>query len=205
MRRLSPFAAAIVILCGAACATSSAARAPDGPSLAETVDAQIAKDEAISWAARRPLTWTDFKGRAPTAASQVVAETAYTLIQGAVCTGSKFDFRVVAAFRPKDSWVRPAMLRTAADSAHALKHEQTHFDITEIHARRLRRYFSELMAPCRMSTSDLEASAARIGRDEKAAQAQYDAETDHGRATTQQTRWEKDVAGQLVALARFAK
>ena len=205
MRRLLPLAAAIVIACSAACATTSASRAPDGPSLAETVDQQIAKDEAIPWATRRPLTWADFKGRPPVAAGQVAAETAYTLIQGAVCTGSKFDFRVVAAFRPKDSWVRPTMLRTAADSAHALKHEQTHFDITEVHARRLRRYFTELMAPCRLSTSDLEAAAARIGRDEKAAQAQYDAETDHGRAANQQTRWEKDVATQLTTLAKFAR
>ncbi len=205
MRRLSTVAVAITILCAAACATSSASRAPAGPTLAETVDGQIAKDEAIPWATRRPLTWADFRGRPPSAASQVVAETAYTLIQGAVCTGSKFDFRVVAAFRPKDSWVKPAMLRTAADSAHALKHEQTHFDITEVHARRLRRYFTELMAPCRMSTGDLEAAAARIGRDEKAAQAQYDAETDHGRAANQQTRWEKDVASQLTALVKFAK
>jgi predicted secreted Zn-dependent protease len=97
------------------------------------------------------------------------------------------------------------MLRTAADSARALRHEQTHFDLTEVHARRLRRYFVELMAPCRMSTKDLEAEAAQIGKDEKAAQAQYDAETDNGRALAQQARWEKDVAGQLVALAKYAK
>lgn len=197
--------AAVAIACAAACVTSSASRAPAGPSLAETVDGQIARDDAIPWATRRPLTWADFKGRPPVVASQVVAETAYTLIQGAVCTGSKFDFRVVAAFRPKDSWVRPTMLRTAADSAHALRHEQTHFDITEVHARRLRRYFSELMAPCRISTGDLEAAAARIGRDEKAAQAQYDAETDHGRAANQQARWEKDIAAQLLALAKYVK
>jgi len=112
---------------------------------------------------------------------------------------------VVAAFRPKDSWVRPTVLRTPADSARALKHEQTHFDLTEVHARRLRRYYSELMAPCRISTSDLAGAAERIGGDEKAAQAQYDAETANGRTVAQQTRWDKDVASQLVTLAKYVK
>ena len=97
------------------------------------------------------------------------------------------------------------MLRTAADSVRALRHEQTHFDLAEVHARRIRRYFAELMAPCRLSTNDLAASATRIGRDEKAAQAQYDSETDHGRNLTQQARWNKDVASELVALAKFAR
>jgi len=205
MPRFAPLVVAIAVTITVACAATRSGREPAGPTLTETIEAQIAKDDAMPWVQRRPLTWADFQGRPPAAAGSVAAETAYTLIQGARCTGSTFEFRVVAAFRPKDSWVRPTMLRTSADSAHALRHEQTHFDLTEVHARRLRRYFSELMAPCRIATGDLEGSAARIGRDEKAAQAQYDAETDHGRAVTQQTRWERDVAAQLQTLAKFAR
>jgi hypothetical protein len=196
---------AIAVLVAAGCAATRSGREPVGPTLTETIEAQIAKDDAIPWGQRRPLTWADFQGRPPATTGSVAAETAYTLIQGARCTGSTFESRVVAAFRPKDSWVRQAMLRTPADSARALRHEQTHFDLTEVHARRLRRYFAELMAPCRLATGDLENSAARIGRDEKAAQAQYDAETDHGRAATQQTRWERDVAAQLQTLTKFAR
>ena len=48
-------------------------------------------------------------------------------------------------------------------------------------------------------------AASRIGRDEKAAQAQYDAETDNGRTAAQQARWDRDIAAQLVALAKFAR
>jgi hypothetical protein len=47
--------------------------------------------------------------------------------------------------------------------------------------------------------------AERIGRDEKAAQAQYDSETDHGRNANQQARWDKDVDGQLVALSKYVR
>lgn len=204
MPRLASCAAAIAIALVAACRVPIR-RATGGPTITQTIEAQIARDEAVPWAQRRPLTWVDFKARPPAEASAVAAETAYTLIHGARCTGSTFEFRVVAAFRPNDSWVRPAMLRTATDSARALRHEQTHFDLTEVHARRLRRYFAELMAPCRMSSDDLSAMASRIGRDEKAAQAQYDAETENGRILAQQTRWDKDVAAQLLALAKYAR
>ena len=159
----------------------------------------------MPYAQHRVLTWADFKGTPPAAASAVAAETAYALIHGAECTGSRFEFRVVAAFRPKISWVKPAMFRTPADSARGLRHEQTHFDLAELHARRLRRYYAELIGPCQISTNDLTATANRILQNEKAAQVQYDADTDFGRAVAQQTRWEKDVADQLQALVKFAR
>jgi predicted secreted Zn-dependent protease len=126
-------------------------------------------------------------------------------MHGARCTGARFEFRVVAAFLPNQSWVRPSMLRGPAESARALRHEQTHFDLTEVHARQLRRYYTELMAPCRIPSNDLAAAASRIGRDEKAAQAQYDAETDNGRIPAQQARWDREIAAQLTTLAKYVK
>lgn len=192
---------AIAIL--AACATTARPRTVE-PTLTETINAQLTKAQAFPWTVRRPLVWADFKGRPPDG-GPAAAETAYTLFYGARCTGSKFEFRVMAAFRPEDSWVRPAVLKNPADNTRALRHEQTHFDLTEVHARRMRRYFAELMAPCRVSSGELEAMAERLVRDEKAAQDQYDAETDHGRTATQQARWNKEVADQLLTLSRFAR
>ena len=205
MPRLLSLVAAAALVLASACTTTGAGRAPVEPTLAETIDAQIAKDRAMPWTARRLLTWADFKAKPRVDTGPEAAETAYTLIHGATCRGQTFEYKVVAAFRPDESWVRPSMLRTPADSARALKHEQTHFDLTEVHARRLRRYYSELMGPCRISTGDLAGAAERIGRDEKAAQAQYDAETANGRTAAQQARWEKDVASQLVTLAKYAR
>ena len=204
MPRLAPVAAAIAIALLAGCA-GLPSRAPEGLTLTQTIDQEIAKDEAIVWAQRRPLTWPDFKAKPPAEVSAVAAQTGYTLVHGARCTGSTFEYRVVAAFRPNDSWVKPSMLRTPADSARALRHEQTHFDLTEVHARQLRRYYAELIAPCRIESRDLAAAASRIGGDEKAAQTQYDADTDNGRTPAQQARWDRDIASQLVALAKYAR
>ena len=170
-----PIAAVAAMLVVAGCAaTPLGRRMPGNPQLTQTIDAQIARDDAIVWTARRPLTWADFKGHPPEDDSVVAARTNYTIIDGVQCAGRKFEFRVVAAFRTKESWVRHAILRTPADSARAFRHEQTHFDLSEVHARRLRRYLAELMAPCNISSSDLSAAANRMERDEKAAQARYD-------------------------------
>jgi hypothetical protein len=195
----------LALALAAGCSGTLVRRGGMEPSLTQTIDAQIAKDDAFPWAARRPLTWADFRGVPPSESGIVAAETAYTLIHGTRCAGDRFEFLVVAAFRPQQSWVRHAILRTPADSARALRHEQTHFDLTEVHARRLRRYYAEVIAPCRISTSDLSSVADRIARDEKAAQAEYDAETENGRNAAIQARWDKDVAAQLAALAKFAR
>ena len=200
-----PIAAVAAMLIVAGCATAPRGTNGREPTLTETIDAQIAREDAIVWAARRPLTWADFKGEPPDNAGVVAARTNYTIIHGMQCAGRKFEYRVVAGFRTKESWVRHAILRTPADSARALRHEQTHFDLSEVHARRLRRYFAELMAPCNLSSGDLATAANTMERNEKAAQSRYDEETDNGRNATQQARWDKEVDAQLLALAKFVR
>lgn len=178
------------------------ARAPTGPSLTESINSRVKELGAFAWGVKRPLAWADFKGEPPRE-SPAAAETAYTLLHGVRCTGTVFEFRVVAAFRPDHSWVRPEILKRPVDSARALRHEQTHFDLTELHARRLRRYFMELVAPCRSSSGDLSDVAERYVTDEANAQAQYDRETDHGRRPAEQSRWDKDVDSQLFSTSKF--
>jgi hypothetical protein len=56
-----------------------------------------------------------------------------------------------------------------------------------------------------VSNSDLADAAHRMERDQKAAQDQYDEETDHGRNAPQQARWEKTVASDLASLSKFAQ
>ena len=206
MSRLTgPLAAIVVVVC-AACvpSTVSSPKAPPAETLTQSIDAQLAKQEAFPWSLKRPLAWADFKGEPPRGGA-ASAETAYTLLYGARCTGQTFEFRVIAAFRPKESWVRPAILKRPPDSARALKHEQTHFDLAEVHARRMRRHFAELIAPCRVSTDDLSDIAERMVREESAAQEKYDAETDHSRVPAEQARWDKEVTAQLSALVKWAR
>ena len=214
-------AAAAVATLSCSPAVAVARRVPAGPTLAESLNAQIAEAEAMPWSLARRLTWADFKGGAPRDTT-AAAETAYTLFYGVRCAGEAFEFRVVAAFRQNDSWVRPSVLKSPGDNARALRHEQTHFDLSEVHARRMRRYYSELIAPCRRSADELAAMAERFVRDERAAQASGRILTipnvlsfirlllalfvrKKAEAEGQQARWDKEVSAQLSALVRFAR
>jgi predicted secreted Zn-dependent protease len=79
----------------------------------------------------------------------------------------------------------------------ALGHEQTHFDIAELHARRIRRYFGALPDACRKTDPELTELTQRLLREEKTEQQRYDAETQHGLRTAEQAAWSRDVARRL--------
>ena len=81
-----PVAAAIVVIVG--CVTTGPRGAkPKEPTLTETVDAQIAREDGIAWTLRRRLAWADFKGTAPENSGVLGAQTAYRIIDGVRCVG----------------------------------------------------------------------------------------------------------------------
>lgn len=153
-------------------------------------------DSAFAWSAARRLAWSDFRGQPPTSGAEV-AKTAYALFYAWKCRGDAFDFRVIAAFRPRQSWVKTIALTDTLLRRSALRHEQTHFDLAEVHARRMRRYFGGLAAACRKTDTELTRLATRLIDEEKAEQQRYDAETNHGLRPESQAAWTTDVARRL--------
>ena len=65
----------------------------------------------------------------------------------------------------------------SGESARILRHEQTHFDLTEVYARRMRRFFEELYNPCGRPEEELPDVGERFVREEADAQRRYDNET----------------------------
>lgn len=178
------------------------ARAPPSVSpspLAELLRADLAADRAFPWSAARRLEWADFQGLPP-ATGPLGAITAYTLYYAWKCRGDGFEFQVIAGFRPRASWVKRTILNDPNQRRSALVHEQTHFDLTELHARIMRRRFAELGAPCRKSDAELEALARQLAQDEKAEQRRYDRETDNGRLDGPQAEWTAAVTRRLAIL-----
>ena len=169
------------------------------------VDRELARHDAVPWSASRRLSWDDFRGIPPASDPERAAETAYSLFHALGCRGKTFQFRVVAAVLPRQSWVRPAILANPAQNSRTLRHEQTHFDLSEVHARRMRRYFSELREPCLKSEPELAAQSDRLIREEATAQRRYDEETNHGRNVQRQSSWDADVARQVASLDRFVR
>jgi len=153
-------------------------------------------DSAFPWSAARRLRWSDFRARPP-GQGEEGAKTGYALFYAWKCRGEAFEFRVIAAFRPRQSWVKAVIVNDSAQSRSALGHEQTHFDLTEMHARKMRQYFNALPEACRKTDRELTALARRLLQEEKTEQQRYDAETEHGLRAAQQATWSRDVARRL--------
>lgn len=197
---------AVVLAAGLAAAACLPKTGATGqPTLTDIIDAEIVAAEAIAWDAGRPLTWKDFRGTPPPEPGDEGARTAYSFFYGARCTGKRFEFRVLAAVLPRRSWVTPNVLKNPALNARSLRHEQTHFNLSEVHARRMRKYFAELEQPCNNDEAQLNALAQRFVRAEATAQASYDQETNYGRTAAKQADWEKETLRQIESLVAYGR
>jgi hypothetical protein len=177
---------------------------PIAPPLEAEISQQMAAHDAMAWSATRPLTWKDFRGTAPSGGMEG-AQTAYSLFYGLRCTRSLFQFQVTTGFLPRESWVKPSVVANADESRRTLEHEQTHFDLSEVYARRMRKYFADLYRPCDQTLDRWRTVAQQYIRDEAAAQGRYDGETRHGLTLARQRAWGSDIVRQLKELDAFAR
>ena len=157
----------------------------------------------MPWSAARRLVWPDFQGRPPQTGDEG-ARTAYGLYYAWSCRGDAFAFHAVAAFHPLRSWVKPIVVGHPGESGRVLRHEQVHFDIAEVFARRMRQRFATLASPCARDDAELRRLARELVEAEKETQQRYDRESNHGLLTDRQAAWNADVARLLQAVARYA-
>ena len=132
MRLGTFFRAAIassVALAGA-CATGGNVHLPGSAASSRPEVTSAVPPMSILWSATRRLTWPDFQAP-PQMSSEAAAMTAYAITYEANCDGSSLNARIVSAFLPEQSWVKPTLLIRSPQSERALNHEQTHFDLSE--------------------------------------------------------------------------
>ncbi len=120
--------------------------------------AELDRESGFVWSTSRPLAWADFASAAPNGGAEG-AHTVYSLLYGFRCTKGHFDAGVIAAFLSRQSWVLPVVLADAALGKRTLDHEQTHFNLTEVYARRLRLYFASTYNPCGKPDDELRTAA----------------------------------------------
>jgi uncharacterized protein DUF922 len=172
---------------------STAAAAQDPP----------AADEVIVWSAARKLDWKDFKGK-PAAGTLGGALSAISHDYAAGCRDDALQVRVQTIFMPRQSWVTYRIASSGLASRVGLVHEQIHFDLAEVYARRIRKMFRELRDPCPRSDAELMGMAERVLKEHWTAQRRYDTETENGQLERRQNDWQKKIDGELAALAQFA-
>ena len=96
---------------------------------------------------------------------------------------------------------RPHECEPHADvgAAQLLDHEQLHFDIAELAARRLRTRFEDFKDGCAEpgGVESIQAMVVEIDRELQEEQSRYDRETNHGADARTQDRWRRRVQGLL--------
>jgi len=194
---VSAIAAALV---AAACASGGGARLPGAIAHTEAdAEADVLAD-AFAWSPARVIDWSDFRGR-PNMASVAAAMTAYSITSEARCDEGRFTFRVVSYFLPARSWVKSAHLLERA-SDRTLQHERTHFDLSEVQARRARLGLAALESPCVLPDEVRDRLVEPYLKGDATVQAQYDRETTHGTHGARQAEWDERVRAWLRALPR---
>ncbi|EID73678.1 hypothetical protein W5A_10195 [Imtechella halotolerans K1] len=150
--------------------------------------------EVIKWDRNRLLTWKDFQGK-PQKDSDVAATTAsgvfYSIKYGTKGSEVRVVVDVYAYFSPRQSWYHKDM----ADD-HLLSHEQLHFDITELYARKLRKKIATYSFT-QDADKEMKVLFNRAMKSLDSVQDIYDVQTDYSRNDTLQYQWKSNIEAQL--------
>lgn len=148
------------------------------------------EDETIVWSSYYTLTWEDFKAP-PNYNSGAAAVTAsgisYSLSAYILGGKTEVDCKVFAYFYPNKSWYKKEHSNDVI-----LAHERLHFDITELHARKLRRMIANTTFD-----SDVKLTVSKmykqVIKELDSVQGMYDTQTNYSRNIHQQNAWQQKV------------
>ena len=168
-----------------------------GPSLPSS--AAQTTEPLIEWSKSRKLRRADFKGRV--AAIGNTAARSFIVVQASwQCENGSLVATIKAVFDPSRSTWSPGQesfsatnrrMTTAGGDSGLLEHEQTHFDIAELFARKIRAHLEQLTDACTRpgATVPLGAVIEDYQRDLDQEQARYDRETTFGTDARMQWNW----------------
>lgn len=141
--------------------------------------------DAIEWSKDRKLRRADFRGAA-TLQSGLGARNFITIQAAWTCDGDRLNANIRAMFDSgRSTW--PGTL----SSSLLLQHEQTHFDIAEIFARKIRSHLAQLTDVCtrRGGTIPLAAIVEDYQHELDQEHARYDRQTTFGADAKAQWTW----------------
>ena len=165
----------------------------------------------VEWSVGRRLAVKDFRAKIPSRAAE--ASLSWVAIEAAwECQEGRASSQARAVFDPNRSWWKDALpnLWQNVDDASLLAppdnggrallaHEQLHFDMTEVWARRIREKFKALPSFCGIpgGPGQFEKAIGDMEREWQEEQQRYDRETSHGADAARQRAWAQKVAKTL--------
>lgn len=158
------------------------------------------KDE-IAWSSPSQLTMDDFRKESPGRKTNFkTGKRSYKQLEGFIycginfsyeSVGSKISYSVIAFMVPGQSWIRDK------ENPETLLHEQAHFNITEIYARKLRQKLKEIH-----STEAAKKAYKKCFAELKKMQDKFDA--DHEGESGLSPKWMKQIEMDLEKLSAYS-
>lgn len=158
--------------------------------------AQSSDEEVLEWNASRRLSWADYKA-SPNPESDAAASTTTYLGIDYDITSNSFRYKIYSRFSKTQSW---GLHKTA----YILTHEQGHFDIAEIFARKLYKKMSDYTFNKKTYEKDLKKIYEDVTKEKEEMQNKYDKETNHSINKEEQADWLKKIAAMLDEYADWA-
>jgi hypothetical protein len=150
----------------------------------------------VDWNASRKLTWEDFKGPVdPDSKNAALTSSSINIEFGYDDEG--LEYSIKCSFNKQKSWVR-------IRNTEVLAHEQGHFDLAELHARKLFKAMKAYKFNANTVSKDVNTIYDSLMNAHHEAQNMYDSETDYSRNKVKQEEWQKKIANELKSLQAFA-
>jgi Bacterial protein of unknown function (DUF922) len=153
-------------------------------------------EQFIDWSSGKRLNWKDYLAR-PSSSSVAAAITSTALGVEYHFKNNTLSYKITCRFSKTRSWGK-------YKTDYILQHEQGHFDITELFARRLAKELKGYSFNPRSYQDDLSKIYKNVMDDKERFQNQYDAETDFSRNKEKQTEWLDKIREELEETAEFA-
>lgn len=156
----------------------------------------VSAQDTIYWSEQRPLSWRDFQGtpdmskiESAQTTSGVALELEYSEnLESGIW---EYTYKVNSYFLPALSWYKPNDI-----NYYLLEHEQTHFAISELFARKLNKELSKL-TPDETIGEVAENIYNRMKKEHVALQHKYDEESKHSLNIDRELQWQKMIKDSL--------
>jgi hypothetical protein len=146
----------------------------------------------ILWTKDYQLQWKDFTGSTHPGEG-IQAWTSSTIASEFEKDG---NFHIYCFFDKKKSW------RIKKEESDALlRHEQYHFNLTELYTRKIRKALKE--KNIKAGSREFQKIFKEYFREGDKAQIKYDKDTKHSKTISEQSRWETEIDNELLELDEF--
>jgi hypothetical protein len=157
-----------------------------------------AQTERILWS-KKSLKWRDFQGAPDSSSSYAAVTRSWVEERYRLTPQRELQFVIAAWFYPANSWIKGGR-----GTDYMLEHEQLHFTLTELYARKMRKYLSEAIFYDSTFRFEIPLLLKHFQEEVRNEQKRYDAETNHCVNRLKQEDWSSSISLEMKKLSAYS-